>query len=222
LTQCQRGTGSELLGLLRYIEGEPSGATLLTLSEADRVEPEQDNHVGPLAEFGAMRTEILARQLTQQNLLTLQLTISGAIFGFALTEPSRNLFLLIVPFSSYALSGRYSRQHVFIKAIGIFINEVLSGKIPGGLHWEDWTFTNSRTPRLPRFIDPLYLTFPGAALLALTIVAPSVFRGYAQDLWGQLGLTALWLVGAVVTVLTLAMTRVIVQGVRQNPRRGQP
>lgn len=186
------------------------------------MEPEQAEHVGPLAEFGAMRTEILARQLVQQNLLTLQLTISGAIFGFALTEPSRNLFLLILPFSAYALSGRYARQHVFVRAIGVFIGEVLSAKLPGGLHWEDWTFSNPRTPRLPRFIDPLYLTFPGAAILALAIVAPSVFRGYAADLWGQLALTALWATGAIVTTLTLAMTRVTVRGARQNPRRRQP
>jgi hypothetical protein len=43
-----------------------------------------DGTEGPLAEFAALRQEIIQRQATQHSVLALQLTISGAVFSFAL------------------------------------------------------------------------------------------------------------------------------------------
>ncbi|WP_158603499.1 hypothetical protein [Micromonospora radicis] len=41
---------------------------------------------GPLAEFSALREEILARIQTQHQILSLQLTVTAAIFGDTLTS----------------------------------------------------------------------------------------------------------------------------------------
>jgi hypothetical protein len=64
-------------------------------------------HEGALAEFAALRQEIAGRSSAQQNILALQLTTSGALFGFALAKSGRAGLLLIVPVVSYLLLTRY-------------------------------------------------------------------------------------------------------------------
>jgi hypothetical protein len=46
---------------------------------------EAPEHIGPLAEFVALRTEIERRATIQWHVLALQITIAGAVFGFALS-----------------------------------------------------------------------------------------------------------------------------------------
>jgi hypothetical protein len=174
---------------------------------------------GPLAEYNALRAEILGRQAAQQNLLTLQLTASGAVLSFALATVGRNFFLLILPFTSYMLCGRYARQNVFIVNIGLYTREVLARKISGGLEWEDWRTRHPRLPLLTRVIEPLYMTFPGVAFLALVIVAPAVFSTRSSGLWSHLGLSALWLLGLLVSVSTVQLARSFAGGARSTMHR---
>jgi hypothetical protein len=47
----------------------------------------------------------------QLQFLSLQLTLSGAVFGFAISRTGMTGLLLIVPFSSYLLCGRLVSQH---------------------------------------------------------------------------------------------------------------
>ena len=62
-----------------------------------------------LAEFAALRAEVLQAFSTQWNILALQLTATAVLFSFSLTSRTRTGFLLIVPIVSYVLNGRYLR-----------------------------------------------------------------------------------------------------------------
>jgi hypothetical protein len=62
---------------------------------------------GPLAEFVALRDEILQLNQQQNQMLALQLTISGAVFGIAISHAGLADILMIVPVVSYSLCARY-------------------------------------------------------------------------------------------------------------------
>jgi hypothetical protein len=130
---------------------------------------------GPLAEFTVLRQEIERRSNTQQILFTLQITISGAMFSFALTGQGRSYFLLIIPISTYILTGRYVIQHYGIVYAGEYIREVLATTVAGGLGWERWLINHRRKHLFfLEWVDPRYMTYPGVALLALTWIAPKL------------------------------------------------
>ncbi|MFK0157170.1 hypothetical protein ACIQVL_09040 [Streptomyces sp. NPDC090499] len=160
---------------------------------------------GPLAEFAALRQEIIQRQATQHNVLALQLTISGAVFSFALTGTSRSGFLLIVPVSTYMLCSRFVEDHVGIGQLGRYIREHLSPRIPGGLGWESWVIQNPARFGIPGllWIYAYLVTYPGVALLALGAAAPATFTtDHGQQALGvTVGLVIVWLLGLIVTAL---------------------
>jgi hypothetical protein len=99
----------------------------------------EPNHIdGPLAEFTALRAEILQGFQMQWNSFALQLTATAVIFSFSLSNTSRTGFLLILPVITYALSSHYLGHYVGMHKITTYIMEELSPKIPGGLRWEEW------------------------------------------------------------------------------------
>jgi hypothetical protein len=151
---------------------------------------------GPLAEFAALREEIQERVRAQQQLLTLQLTLAGAVFGFAISQHGTTALLLIVPFSSYLLCGRLVAQHFGTVRVAQYIREELSARVPGGLCWEEWLERQQK--RRPAFLGlelPLLLTFVGASLLALAWTAGYVYTGAGVSGLPRLGLVVVWLMG---------------------------
>ena len=166
---------------------------------------------GPLAEFSALRDEIQDRVKAQQHLLTLQLTFTSAIFGFAITRPGMTALLLIIPFGSYLLCGRLVAQHFGTLRVAAYIKDELSDRVPGGLRWERWL--EDRQRRRPHFLGstlPLLFTFAGASVLALGWTAGYVFGRHGVPVLERLGLGAFWIVGlaaaasCVVLVLQMA------------------
>lgn len=158
---------------------------------------------GPLAEFAALRDEIQERVKAQGQMLSLQLTLAGAVFGFAISRPGLTALLLIVPFSSYLLCGRLVAQHFGTLRVAKYIKEELSPKVPGGLRWEEWLEQQQR--RRPHFLGsalPLLLTFVGASLLALGWTADFVFAHSGIGVVQRLGLVILWFVGLAATGLS--------------------
>jgi hypothetical protein len=129
-------------------------------SDHAAAEATPSDHQGPLAEFGALRQQILDEGARQQSIFSLQITTAGAVFGFALSGPGRNLFLLVLPITSYLFCARYYLISVRIHLAGRFIREELSGAIPGGLKWEQWLLSHSRGAQ-PRaiWLHPSYLAF---------------------------------------------------------------
>lgn len=164
---------------------------------------------GPLAEFAALRDEIQERVRAQGQLLSLQLTLSGAVFGFAISQAGMTALLLIVPFSSYLLCGRMVAQHFGTLRVAKYITEELSCQVPGGLHWEEWMRRQGRRPHLLGSALPLLLTFGGASVLALGWATGYVFGRDGLALAPHLGLIVVWVAGlgsaALSTVLILQL-----------------
>ncbi len=130
---------------------------------------EAQEHAGPLAEFVALRTEIERRSTIQWHVLALQITIAGAIFGFALSGTRREALLLVIPMTTYMTFGRYITHAVFITLIGKYIHTELSPRVPGGLRWERWRVVNASEVGIGVFTR-LHFTgvaYPGVATLAV-------------------------------------------------------
>jgi hypothetical protein len=99
---------------------------------------------GPLAEFSALRAEILQYNQQHHQIFTLQLTITGAILSVVLARYSLAPVALVIPLTSYMLYLRFMTYAVEIYAAALYIHSSLSERIPGGLHWENWLRTSGR------------------------------------------------------------------------------
>jgi hypothetical protein len=160
---------------------------------------------GPLAEFAALRQEIDDRVKAQHQILTLQLTTSGAIFGFVLSQSGITAMLLIIPLTSYLLCGRLVSQHFGTLLVAQYVREELSAKVSGGLGWEQWILADRRRVRLQGSILPPLLTFPGSGVLALGWTSGFVLSRVAPGSPSGIGYLVVWLVGATVTILSVAL-----------------
>lgn len=151
---------------------------------------------GPLVEFSALRDEIQERVKAQQHMLSLQLTLASAVFGFAISRSGMTALLLIVPFSSYLLCGRLVANHFGTFRVAVYIKEELSDRVPGGLRWEQWL--ERKQGRRLHFLGstlPLLLTFVGASLLALAWTFGYVFTRHDVSTFPRFGLVSLWIIG---------------------------
>jgi hypothetical protein len=157
----------------------------------------EDESVGALAEFVALRAEILARQGSASSLMLYQLTSAAGVFSFALSDTARTPFLLVLPFTSYLLAWRYTMHSLATGNMAIYIRDKLDHRVPGGLGWESWNA--SLPPRISSrfFLSPNRLIFTGVALGAATWVGfylASVI-GSTIDWPRGVGLAILWFVG---------------------------
>lgn len=162
-------------------------------------------HDGPLAEFSSLRQEIDELKRTQFQILALQLTAAGAVFGFVLSVASKSPLLLVLPVSSYLLCGRYVSEHFGTLLAAHYIRAELSPRVPGGLRWEAWLRSDHQFKHvLPRralvSTLPLLLGFPGTGALALAWSFEPIYMP-VDGIWnsGRGGLVAVWLVGLAAT-----------------------
>jgi hypothetical protein len=183
------------------------------------------HHETLLAEFAALRAEILQRQNIQWNTFALQLTAAGVVFSFALSNASHTGFLLILPVVTYALTGRYVSQSIGTEKVGIYIREVLNVKLKGQLHWEEWHKTKEwnrsrpTTARVLTWINPLYLAFPGVAVIALAWVAPYVWTSHNVSTGKRVLVVVIWLIGVAITALSFQLISHIVSKFRRRPAK---
>jgi hypothetical protein len=168
------------------------------------------DHEMLLAEFAALRAEILQRQNMQWNMFALQLTAAGVVFSFALSNPSHAGFLLILPVVTYALTGRYVSQSLWTQKVATYIREVLEVRAKGQLHWEEWNKAQSVTARTLTWLNPLFLVFPGVAVIALAWVTPYVWANHSTPVGERVLIVIIWLVGVAVTALSFQLISRIV------------
>ena len=136
-------------------------------------------------------------------MLSLQLTLAGAVFGFAISQSGMTALLLTVPFSSYLLCGRLVAHHFAMLRAAKYIKEELSGRVPGGLRWEEWLERQQRRrPNLLRSTLPLLFTFVGASALALAWTIEYVFVRDGMDIFPRVGLVTLWIIGLATACLS--------------------
>jgi hypothetical protein len=126
-------------------------------------------HIGPLAEFVALRAEIERRATIQWHVLALQIAVAGAVFGFALAGPRREVLLLAIPVATYMTFGHYIAQIRIIDLISRYIQTDLSPRVPGGLRWESWQQDNSSQMGLGLLAKAHFqgVIFPGVSALAV-------------------------------------------------------
>jgi hypothetical protein len=152
-----------------------------------------EGYEGPLAEFVALRGELLQYSQHQNQLFALQLTLAGAVFSFAISQPRLIGVALVVPVASYLLCLRYLTRSRLIHEMARYIQEDLSARVPGGLRWEDWLAKRRKQTVRSGVVMPLLLTYPGVAILALSWTALYPLR---QPIAAGVGLSVVWLLGA--------------------------
>lgn len=185
-----------------------------------------DESTGPLAEFAALRAEIDALSRTKVQLFTLQLTVTGAVFSFAISNPSLGGLLLIVPISSYLLCALYVSTEADALAIGSYIRAELSVKVPGGLGWEGWWREHSaRVGRLNGWTLPLLILFGGSGVLAL-VWSASTFGAASSPIGSNVGLVSIWGIGVVASITCVFLVvsmgmKSFAEPVRSNGARGR-
>jgi hypothetical protein len=156
-----------------------------------------DQKDGALAEFVALREEIVQLTSSQQSIYIFNLAAAGSIASFALSDADRGLSAFLVPPIGYLLAARYYNASLGVHHIGEYIRTELSPRVPGGLGWEAWVQRRAQD-RVGR-AAPFYVNltaFLGPALLAWLV---GLFSLITQDLrtdarWGGSVLCGLTLV----------------------------
>lgn len=166
-----------------------------------------------MAEYSALRTEIIQLKQEQWNILALQLTATAVIFSFSLSNSSRTGFLLILPLISYALSRHTIADGAGMNRIGIYITEELDPKVRGGFAWEEWNreraygLQSLERPRLYQILEgvsePRAIIFAGVSIAALVWVAPYVLFHPHLSGFSRLMLSIVWFADLIFGLLTL-------------------
>lgn len=73
------------------------------------------------------------------------------------SRPKLLALLLVLPMSSYLLSGRYAAQREAIRAIARYLRDSPHARIPGGLGWVAWSRRHPRPNRLVDWLIPMLL-----------------------------------------------------------------
>lgn len=159
---------------------------------------------GAIAEFNALRQEIVTRVPLQHQVFVLQLTTTGAVFGLVLSEWSLVPILFILPITSYLFAASHYDTHRVITQIAAYINTQLDGKVPGGLGWESWVRKDNEGVHKFEFVHPFLLAFPGPSVLALGVVAPYTF-GSDESGFVYWSFVSAWVAGIVLAVASLRL-----------------
>ncbi len=88
-----------------------------------------------VAEYAALRAEILGRRETQKNLVSITLTSFTALFAFAIGEQSNVALLLLIPPLGLAICLLQLVESVQIRRLGSYIS---SSSIMNGHSTWDW------------------------------------------------------------------------------------
>lgn len=164
------------------------------------------------AEYTVLRQEVADRSSAKNTILTLQLTVSGALFSFALSGSNRTGFLLIIPIATYMLFIRFAQQYHGVQNATRYITECLSPRVKGGFGWEDWVKEHGEYVSLVDF-KPISLVlagssavipFPGVAVAALAWALPySFFHDGARPVLESVVIVVAWLGGATATAISV-------------------
>jgi hypothetical protein len=158
-----------------------------------------------LAEFAALREEMLQKISNSWTIFAFQLTTAGVLFSFSLTDASRVGFLLIIPVVSYILASQYTRNLHGMREIATYIRDELSPRAPGGLKWEEWHIKRPTDRSKYPVLSPASVTFPGVSCAALAIVLPYITNGKHISIADRWMLWLLWSIGLTITIMSVFM-----------------
>lgn len=81
-----------------------------------------DNGAFALAEYSALREEILKRIEFQNNVLNWTLVIAGSVVTFAL-QLNNAMILLLYPLIAFGLSASWEQNNLRIRQLGVYIRK---------------------------------------------------------------------------------------------------
>jgi hypothetical protein len=153
-----------------------------------------------LAEFTALRQEIVDLSARRQTILLYQMTSAGALFSFSLSGKNRTLFLLIIPIITYLCYARYVMMRDDVSRIARYIQEELSPRTPEGLNWGSWNRVRHKFDFASTPLPPTFIAFPGVSTLALAATVTALLGKFrAGDVGQGTALSAVWIIGAALT-----------------------
>ena len=153
-----------------------------------------------MAEFSALRSEILDLNNAQRALISLNLTASATLTGFAVAGDRRAGLMVVVAFLSSTLGLLYINYARAIRRAGDYIWERLSGDLD--MEWELWLRTRKTKEKLWGVLEQ---TVPTGLIFFAPAVAGLIFSHSQMGKFGGLGpwLAALGYVGLYVVVAVL-------------------
>jgi hypothetical protein len=188
---------------------------------------EADQNAWTLAEYTAMRAEILQCSQQMSNLFTGLIAAVGVVLGVALRTnaalPGSLVVMLVLPVVSYLITVRYVYLYMGAVRVGIYIDTKLARITTGELGWESWLNENKNTIRARKCAWILrqglaeWVAFLGTAVLGLF---GSGYGIYHRTGLSRTVLCAAWALSAVLTGLTI-WTLVAKRGIRtrMQPRQ---
>jgi hypothetical protein len=163
---------------------------------------------GRLAEFSALRTEIIDLNSAQRALMSLNLTASATLTGFTVGHADRVGLMVVVAFLSPTLGLLYLGYARSVFRLGDYIQARLEGDLDIG--WEAW----SRPRRRKNYWAiveqgvPIGLIFLAPAVAGIIVSGQRVEQFGGGPVWAlAIALSAAFLLAAVLFVATRARSR---------------
>lgn len=124
-----------------------------------------------LAEYNALREEILKRIELQYQVLSLTVVVLGTVLGFGLQAHSASIVLLY-PILATFLAATWSHNGLDIKEIGTYIREQIESKVTkDNIGWEHRIRSRRRRLGGLKFLSARGI-FIGTSLLAILVAVP--------------------------------------------------
>jgi hypothetical protein len=124
-----------------------------------------------LAEYNALRTEMLHRIDMRQTLLTFTLVGAGSLLTIGLQNPA---ILLIYPILAMFLELVWVQHDIRIGQIGEYIRQNIEGRLTG-LAWDSHLREQYKGSRAPRLVEIYaYGLFTVIPVLAVLLALPSL------------------------------------------------
>jgi hypothetical protein len=92
-----------------------------------------------IAEYGALRAEILTHVAVQQGILTITVGLAGTLVGLAIDKSLPELILVLPP-ATLLLGSAYFEAGRRIFVLAAYIVQVLDRRVPGIAGWEKSRF----------------------------------------------------------------------------------
>lgn len=115
---------------------------------------------GMLAEYSALRSEILKRMDMRQQILTFTLVIAGTVLSFGVQEDVSSVVLLLYPILALFLATAWTQNDTRIWDIAEYIKNYIEPNL-SGTNWENYVYNKNRI----RKVRPLELTAVGVFLI---------------------------------------------------------
>jgi hypothetical protein len=175
-----------------------------------------------LAEFAALRAEIVGHQSAQTTLVSVCLTAIGVVIGLVLSDKGApGELLLVVPLISSGLGLFYASHSRACLIIGQYIRIRLWPRLRGageGLSWEEYLLS-LRRGNDSRALRHLSLQFLGGTVVfVMPSVGALVFSAHAA--FAREGLVLVWALGVVLLLLHVSLATLLAVEFREDRRSG--